>query len=86
LRHRGETDVRTLDSVVINGAQADLLANTIAISRRDLGDLPPVVNLGATVLEVTSFRPTTIKANLPEDLAPGFIWVANQGSNTVSKL
>jgi len=68
---RAEADVRSPDSVVINSAQADLLANTIAISGRDFGDLLPVVNLGATALEVTSFSPTTIKANLPEALAPG---------------
>src|SRR6202023_2191129 len=28
----------------------------------------PVVNLGATALEVTSFNPTTITGNLPDDL------------------
>ena len=68
---RAEPDIRSPDSVVINSAQADLLANTIAISGRDFGDLLPVVNLGATALEVTSFSPTTIKANLPEELPPG---------------
>jgi hypothetical protein len=68
---RAEADIRSPDSVVINSAQADLLANTIAISGRDFGDLLPVVNLGATALEVTSFSPTTIKANLPEELPPG---------------
>ena len=59
------------DSVVIDSAQADLLANTIAISGRNFGDLPPVVNLGATSLAVTSFSPTTLKTNLPADLSPG---------------
>jgi hypothetical protein len=59
------------DSVVINNARADLLAKTIAISGRNFGDLPPVVNLGATSLEITSFTPTTIVANLPEDLPSG---------------
>ena len=66
-----ELDSRSPDSVVINSAQADLLAKTIAISGRNFGDLPPVVNLGATALEVTSSSPTTIKANLPEDLPSG---------------
>src|ERR1700675_513820 len=59
------------DSVVINNARADLLTKTIAISGRNFGDLPPVVNLGATSLEITSFTPTTIVANLPEDLPSG---------------
>ena len=66
-----ELDSRSPDSVVIDSAQADLLAKTIAISGRNFGDLLPVVNLGATALEVTSSSPTTIKANLPEDLPSG---------------
>ena len=66
-----ELDSPSPDSVVINSAQADLLAKTIAISGRNFGDLLPVVNLGATALEVTSSSPTTIKANLPEDLPSG---------------
>ena len=44
------------DSVVIDSAQVDLLAKTIGISGRNFGDLMPVVNLGATALEVTSFK------------------------------
>jgi DNA-binding beta-propeller fold protein YncE len=59
------------DSVVIDSAQVDLLAKTIAIAGRNFGDLLPVVNLGATALEVTSFSPTTIKAKLPGDLPTG---------------
>ena len=66
-----ELDSRSPDSVVIDSAQVDLLAKTIAISGRNFGDLLPVVNLGATALEVTSSSPTTIKANLPEDLPSG---------------
>jgi YVTN family beta-propeller protein len=66
-----ELDSWSPDSVVIDNAQADLLAKTIAVSGRNFGDLPPVVNLGATALEVTSSGPTTIKANLPKDLPAG---------------
>jgi hypothetical protein len=63
-----DRDSSAPDSVVIDSAQVDPLAKTIAISGRNFGDVLPVVNLGATVLEVTSFNPTSIKANLPEDL------------------
>src|ERR1700745_971243 len=63
-------DSRPPDAVVIDSAQADLLAKTMAISGKNFGDLLPVVSLGATALEVTSYSPTTIKAKLPEDLPP----------------
>jgi hypothetical protein len=66
-----EPDSWSPDSVVINSAQPDLLAKTIAISGRNFGDLLPVVNLGATALEVTSSSPTAIKAKLPADLPSG---------------
>jgi YVTN family beta-propeller protein len=59
------------DSLVINSAQVNLLANMISISGRNFGDLMPVVNFAATPLEVTSFSPTKIKAKLPADLSPG---------------
>src|SRR6478736_5052207 len=59
------------DSLVIDSAQADLLAKTIAISGRNFGDLLPVINLGTTALEVTSSSPTAIKANLPVNLPSG---------------
>src|SRR5271170_561631 len=64
-------DSRSPDAVVIDSAQADLLAKTIAISGRNFGNQLPVVNLGATALEVTSSSPTAIKANLPVDLPSG---------------
>src|ERR1700693_5286007 len=59
------------DSVVIYNARADLLAKTIAISGKNFGDLPPVINLGETSLQITSFTPTTLVAKLPEDLPSG---------------
>ena len=68
---KAEPNSGSPDSLVIDSAQVDLLAKTIAISGRNFGDLLPVVNLGATGLEVISSSPTTIKANLPQDLASG---------------
>src|SRR5271170_3940468 len=68
---KAEPNSGSPDSLVIDSAQADLLANTIAISGRNFGDLLPVVNLGATVLGVISSSPTAIKANLPQDLPSG---------------
>src|SRR5215472_13063841 len=66
-----ELDIWSPDSVVIDSAQANLSTNTIAISGRNFGDQEPVVDLNATPLTVTSFTPTTIKANLPVGLVPG---------------
>ena len=68
---KAESNSGSPDSLVIDSAQADLLAKTIAISGRNFGDLLPVVNLGATVLGVISSSPTTIKANIPQDLPSG---------------
>ena len=68
---KAEPNSGSPDSLVIDSAQVDLLAKTIAISGRNFGDLLPVVNLGATGLGVISSSPTTVKANLPQDLASG---------------
>jgi outer membrane lipoprotein-sorting protein len=68
---KADRDSPSPDSLVIESAQVDLLAKTIAVSGRNFGDFLPVVNFGVTALEVTSFSPTTIKAKLPGDLPTG---------------
>src|SRR6202035_1318372 len=68
---RAEPEITSSDTVTINSAHVDLLANTIALSGKNFGQHPPTVNLQENSLEVTSFDETTIKANLPTDLAPG---------------
>src|ERR1700722_20147848 len=66
-----EPEITSSDTVTINSAHVDLLANTIALSGKNFGQHPPTVNLEENSLEVTSFDETTIKANLPTGIAPG---------------
>jgi hypothetical protein len=56
--------------LIINSAQADFSAHTIAISGINFGSTQPTVNLDAMQLAVTAFSPTAIKATLPAGLAP----------------
>lgn len=75
--------------VFIDSAQANLSTNTIAIFGKNFGKQPPEVKLDAAILVVTSFSPTTIKANLPVGLPPGsyhLMVVAGRGSPRVGLL
>lgn len=56
---------------IIDGAQVDLSAHTIAIAGSDFGSTAPAVTLGAVPLAVTNFSPTAIQAALPSGLAAG---------------
>jgi hypothetical protein len=58
--------------LIINSAQADLSANTIAVSGVNFGSTHPTVNLDAMQFAVTPFSPTAIQAKLPAWLGPGW--------------